>query len=244
MERSLQKGSDLLRHGERVKFAFIEAEKASFLVAFMCRHLGISTSGLYAWRARPESKQTKEDRRLAVLVRESHELSRQYYGSARIHEDLKQAKQIRISRKRVIRLMQEVALKGKVRRSWVKTTDSRHNLPVAPNLLIGTSRRAHPTSADWRTSPRSEARRGALSGGDPRSSFEDGGWVGGERGYRSASGDQGVERGAQTSRARSWASPHSGQASNYASEDYQNVLEANGIPPGIQSSQRFPSASA
>lgn len=118
-----------------MKFAFVEAEKASFPIAFICRLLGISTSGFYAWRKRPESRRAREDRRLAVLVRESHDLSRQNYGSPRIHEDLKQAKKIRVSRKRVIRLMQLLGLKGKTRRRWTKTTDSRHDLPVAPNLL-------------------------------------------------------------------------------------------------------------
>lgn len=83
-----------------MKFAFVEAEKASFPIAFICRLLGISTSGFYAWRKRPESRRAREDRRLAVLVRESHDLSRQNYGSPRIHEDLKQAKKIRVSRKR------------------------------------------------------------------------------------------------------------------------------------------------
>ena len=117
-----------------MRFAFIESEKASFPVAFMCRHLGVTKSGFYAWRTRPESGRSREDRRLAVLVRESHDLSRQNYGSPRVHADL-QAKQIPISRKRVIRLMRQQGLKGKTRRSWVKTTHSKHDLPVAPNLL-------------------------------------------------------------------------------------------------------------
>jgi putative transposase len=116
-----------------VKFAFIAAEKA-FPIAFMCRHLGVSTSGFYAWRKRPESVRAREDRRLAVLTREAHEIGRKAYGSPRVHEELK-AQGVRISRKRVIRLMQDQGLKGKTRRSFMRTTDSRHGLPVAPNLL-------------------------------------------------------------------------------------------------------------
>ena len=117
-----------------MKFAFIAAERASFPTAFMCRHLGVSTSGFYAWRGRPESARARADRRLAVLTREAHEIGRQVYGSPRVHEELK-AQGVHVSRKRVIRLMQEQGLKGKTRRRWVKTTHSKHDLPVAPNLL-------------------------------------------------------------------------------------------------------------
>jgi transposase InsO family protein len=117
-----------------VKFAFIAAERASFPTAFMCRHLGVSTSGFYAWRDRPECARVREDRRLAVLTREAHQLGREAYGSPRVHEELK-AQGVRVSRKRVIRLMQEQGIKGKTRRRWVKTTHSKHDLPVAPNLL-------------------------------------------------------------------------------------------------------------
>jgi transposase InsO family protein len=117
-----------------VKFAFIAAERASFPTAFMCRHLGVSKGGFYAWRRRPECARAREDRRLAVLTREAHEIGRKAYGSPRVHEELK-AQGVRVSRKRVIRLMQEQGLKGKTRRRWVKTTHSKHGLPVAPNLL-------------------------------------------------------------------------------------------------------------
>jgi putative transposase len=117
-----------------VKFAFIAAERASFPTAFMCRHLGVSKSGFYAWRSRPEPARARDDRRLAVLTREAHEIGRRAYGSPRVHEELK-ARGVRISRKRVIRLMQEQGLKGKTRQRWVKTTHSKHDLPVAPNLL-------------------------------------------------------------------------------------------------------------
>jgi transposase InsO family protein len=117
-----------------MRFAFIESEKASFPIAFMCERLKVSKSGFYAWRARPECARAREDRRLAVLTREAHEIGRKVYGSPRVHEELK-AQGIHISRKRVIRLMKEQGIKGKTPRKWVTTTDSKHDLPVAPNLL-------------------------------------------------------------------------------------------------------------
>jgi putative transposase len=117
-----------------VKFALIEAEKASFPVATLCRALRVSRPGFYGWRRRPESARSREDRRLAVLVRESHERSRKTYGSPRVHADLG-AQGERVSRKRVIRLMQDQKLKARVRRRYKCTTMSDHDLPVAPNLL-------------------------------------------------------------------------------------------------------------
>jgi transposase InsO family protein len=117
-----------------VRFAFIAVEKAEFPITLLCRALKVSTQGFYAWRKRAESKRAKEDRRLALLVRESHERSRRTYGSPRIHEDLKE-QQVRVSRKRVIRLMQEQDLVARVRRRYKCTTMSEHDQPVAANVL-------------------------------------------------------------------------------------------------------------
>jgi transposase InsO family protein len=118
-----------------VKFAFIAAEKADAEpAARWCRVLGVSRSGYYAWRRRPESRRSREDRRLGVLVGEAHERSRRTYGSPRVHAELAEQGE-RVSRKRVVRLMQEQNLRARVRRRFKHTTDSDHPLPVAPNLL-------------------------------------------------------------------------------------------------------------
>ena len=117
-----------------MRFRFICAEKAKFPVAFMCRNVRVSTSGYYAWVKRPESSRTREDRRLSVLTREAYERSQRRYGSPRVHADLR-AQGIHISRKRVIRLMQEQGFKGKTRRRFKCTTNSKHDQPVAANLL-------------------------------------------------------------------------------------------------------------
>ena len=117
-----------------MKFEWIHAEKANWPVTKMCRALEVTTSGFYAWRKRPPSVRTREDERLRALVEESHRESRQNYGSPRVHRDLLALGE-RVSRKRVIRLMREGGLEGKVRRRWVTTTDSQHDQPVAPNVL-------------------------------------------------------------------------------------------------------------
>jgi putative transposase len=117
-----------------VKFAFIDAEKASFPVVVLCRVLKVSKSGFYAWRRRPESTRAREDRRLRVLCKEAHERSRRNYGSPRILEALKK-KGERVSRKRVCRLMKLEGIEGKRRRRWTRTTDSVHQFPIALNLV-------------------------------------------------------------------------------------------------------------
>ena len=71
-----------------MKFAWIQAEKATYPLTKLCRWLDVTRSGFYAWRARPESTHAREDRRLTVLVRASFEASKQRYGSPRVHEDL------------------------------------------------------------------------------------------------------------------------------------------------------------
>jgi putative transposase len=94
----------------------------------VCHALEVSRPGYYAWRRRPESRRVREDRRLSVLVRATHEESRRNYGSPRVHGE-------RVSRKRIARLMRQEGLKGRVRRRYKCTTMSEHDQPIAPNLL-------------------------------------------------------------------------------------------------------------
>ena len=100
----------------------------------LCQVLGVSPSGFYAWCDRDESAHAQADRRLRVLVRTSFDESRQRYGSPRIHEDLIE-QQERVSRKRIVRLMQEDDLVARVRKRFKSTTMSDHDQPVAANLL-------------------------------------------------------------------------------------------------------------
>ena len=114
-----------------MKFPWIAAEKADFRISELCRALGVAPSGYYAWCRRPEPARATRDRHLKVLVRASFAGSKQRYGSPRIHEDLLE-QQERVSRKRVIRLMQEDGLRARVRKRFTCTTMSDHDQPVAP----------------------------------------------------------------------------------------------------------------
>ena len=109
-------------------------ERAHHTVTILCRCLDVTPSGFYAWCRRPESARARDDRRLKVLVRASFDGSRRNYGSPRVHEDLIEQR-VRISRKRVVRLMQEEGLKARVRKRYKHTTMSDHDQPIADNLL-------------------------------------------------------------------------------------------------------------
>ena len=112
----------------------IRAEQANFPVAFMCNQLGLSASGYYAWGRRPVSQRQQDDEALLEKIRASHRRSRGTYGSPRIYDDLKEQGET-VGRHRVARLMQENGITARPLKRFRKTTDSNHDLPVAPNLL-------------------------------------------------------------------------------------------------------------
>ena len=117
-----------------MRFTFIAAQKAEHTVSILCRCLRVTRSGFYAWQRRPESTHARDDRRLKVLVRASFEESKHRYGSPRVHEDLREQHE-HVSRKRVVRLMQEDGLVARLRKRYKLTTMSDHDQPVAANLL-------------------------------------------------------------------------------------------------------------
>jgi transposase InsO family protein len=117
-----------------MRFTFIAATKAEHTVSILCRCLCVTRSGFYAWQRRPPSTHAHDDRRLKVLVHASFAESHQRYGSPRIHQDLLE-QQEHVSRKRVIRLMQEEGLQARARKRYKVTTMSDHDQPVAANLL-------------------------------------------------------------------------------------------------------------
>ena len=117
-----------------MRYQFIASEKAHYALSLLCRCMRVTRSGFYAWHVRPESARATRDRQLKVLVHASFAASKGRYGSPRIHKDLLERDE-RVSRKRVIRLMQEEQLKARQRQRFKCTTMSDHDLPVAANLL-------------------------------------------------------------------------------------------------------------
>ena len=103
-------------------------------ITTMCRLLEVSTSGYYAWCARPPSARARADAVLTERIREFHTQSRGTYGAPRIHADLKDDGW-RLGRKRVARLMRDAGLFGVSRRKWITTTQRRADARPAPDLV-------------------------------------------------------------------------------------------------------------
>ena len=103
-------------------------------VLVMCDVLEVSSSGYYAWRGRPESRRSREDRELKAIIRSVFEESRQTYGSPRVLDELRD-QGIRCGRKRVARLMKEDKLVPKKARRFRRTTIAEPDHPKAPNVL-------------------------------------------------------------------------------------------------------------
>jgi putative transposase len=118
-----------------MRFRFIEDRRVDYPVTVMCGVLGVSPAGYYAWRSRPESRRSIANRDLLSNIVRVHRDNRGCYGSPRVHAEL-QAQGRGASRGRIERLMHRHGIRAIMagpRR--VRTTDSRHDLPIAPNLL-------------------------------------------------------------------------------------------------------------
>lgn len=115
-------------------YKVIEAEKASFPIRMMCRCLSVSASGFYAWRKRGPSEHARRDDELREKIKTIHVESRKTYGSPRIHAELAEDG-FEVGRKRVARLMAEEGIVGRRKRAFKKTTDSKHDSPIADNVL-------------------------------------------------------------------------------------------------------------
>jgi transposase InsO family protein len=101
----------------------------------MAEDLRVSRSGYYAWLLREPSRHEKENKELLRLIIDIFEANKGRYGSPRVWRELVDEFNLRISRKRVERLMRKHGLQAKRKRKWVNTTDSRHNLESSKNLL-------------------------------------------------------------------------------------------------------------
>lgn len=116
------------------KFRFVAEHASRHRVTRLCRMLGVSRAGFYAWRRRAPSGRARRDGELLTQIKDAHERSRATYGSPRVHAELR-ARGTRCSQKRVARLMREGGISARRVRRAPRTTDSRHSQPVAPNLL-------------------------------------------------------------------------------------------------------------
>ena len=118
-----------------MKYAWIDKQSGSWGLDEMCRVICVSESGYRAWKrgGKPERKRLT-DAQMLVLIQAIHVEFKGAYGSPRMFRELR-ARGYPASKERVERLMQENDIKAKHKRRFKVTTDSKHNLPIAPNLL-------------------------------------------------------------------------------------------------------------
>lgn len=118
-----------------MRFQWIHQQREAFEVSIMCEVLHVSRSGYYSWATRSPGE--REHRRVELIeqIRQAHEQSMQTYGSPRIHAELAE-QEIDVCVNTVAKLMKQAQICSVMHRKFlVRTTDSNHDLPVADNLL-------------------------------------------------------------------------------------------------------------
>jgi putative transposase len=118
-----------------MRYAFIEDHRDRWPVHVMCRVLLVSRSGYYQHRRRTPSRRMQRRAEIANRIAQVHAESRGCYGSPRVHRQLRQQGES-VSRKRIESIMREGGLRGKSpRKRTPRTTDSKHEHPIAPNVI-------------------------------------------------------------------------------------------------------------
>ena len=115
-------------------FEFVRANQGRYRIARMCRLLGVSTSGYYAWRVRSPSRRAQQNKELSRRIAAIHAESRQTYGARRVWAELR-AQGVTVSRRRVARLMRALGLQGVTRRKRRCTTRRDPQATVAPDRV-------------------------------------------------------------------------------------------------------------
>ena len=119
-----------------MKYAWIEKHRQIYSTTMMCELLSVSRSGLNAARGREPSKRSQDDEQLVKQIRNAQRKHRGRYGRRRMTTEVSEEQGRQVNHKRVARVMREHGLQShKRRRLRVVTTDSKHNYPLAPNVL-------------------------------------------------------------------------------------------------------------
>ena len=118
-----------------MKFAFIKQNQGEFPVLDMCRVLEVSRSGFYRWRGEPIGKRRRRREELGEAIAQVHAANRGVYGSPRVHRALLQEGR-QVCRNTVAKVMKSCGIRARTHRRFrVRTTDSNHGHPIAPNVL-------------------------------------------------------------------------------------------------------------
>jgi len=118
-----------------MRFAAIDDHRDQYPLQIMCRSLQVSSSGYHTWRTRPPSNRIKEEQHLLQLIEKIHIGSRTTYGSPRVHAVLSGLNDVSCSIQRTARLMRKHGIRAKTKKKFKATTNSKHTFPVAENVL-------------------------------------------------------------------------------------------------------------
>ena len=112
----------------------IKELRLKYHVPLMGRIMSVSASGYYAWLERSPSKHAREEMRLELEIKAAHKRTRETYGPERLQHDL-EAHGVQVGICRIKRIRKKLGIRCKQKRKFKATTDSKHKLPVAENLL-------------------------------------------------------------------------------------------------------------
>jgi putative transposase len=198
-------------------------------ITLISRILKVSASGFYAWQDRPLSKWAQEEARLEVEIGAAHKRTRQTYGAERLQQDLAEHG-IQVGICRIKRIRRKLGIRCKQRRKFKATTDSKHKLPVAENILGQQFTVAAPNKvwvSDITYVPTDE---GWLYVAGHKDLFSGNivGYAMGERLTRNLV-SQSLFRAVAAKRPAQGLIHHSDQGSQYCSHEYRNLMDRFGL---------------
>lgn len=198
-------------------------------IPLLSQILGVSASGFYAWTQRPPSRWAKEETRLEVAIRAAHRQTRETYGAERLQHELAE-NGVRVGICRIKRIKRRLGLRCKQKRTFKVTTDSKHKLPVAENLLKQQFQVCEPNAvwvSDITYVPTDEGWL-YLAGHKDLFTSEIVGYAMGERLTRNLV-NQSLLQALSTRRPEKGLLHHSDRGSQYCSHEYQGLLSQFGL---------------
>jgi transposase InsO family protein len=207
----------------------MEQMRLEYPLSMLCRVLKVSASGFHARRDRGPSRRAQEEPRLEIEIRAAHQRTRQTYGPERLQRDLA-AYGVRVGVHRIKRVRRKLGLRCKQRRKFKVTTNSRHSLPVAENLLEQRFEAAAPSQAwlsDLTYVPTDEGWL-YLVGHRDLCSRKIVGYAMGERMTKNLVMES-LLRAVETTKSLTGLVHHSDKGSQYCSHEYRRMLEGLGI---------------
>jgi putative transposase len=203
--------------------------RLQYPVPLMGQMLSVSASGFYSWLDRPLSEWAREEMRLEVEIKAAHKRTRQTYGAERLQHELAEHG-VRVGICRIKRIRRKLGLRCRQKRKFKATTDSKHKLPVAENILKQQFKVYEPNAvwvSDITYVPTDEGWL-YLAGHKDLFNGEIVGYAMGERLTRNLI-TQSLLRAVATKRPVKGLLHHSDRGSQYCSQEYRIVLRQFGL---------------